>query len=77
MAAMELIQDLTPAHAKLACYVCERDESPFIDTDSVIVGEGTLAICTGCVRRMAAEAGFDVIEREEEDEPVAPRRGRK
>lgn len=45
-------------HADQACYLCHRVED-VIDTGRQIEGEGILAICTNCVKEMAASAGMD------------------
>ena len=76
------VGDALLAHAAGGCYICQRGDS-LVDTDAVIVGEGVLAVCKGCISDLAQAAGLHlnsaaVAEREaafiEERRQFAPER---
>lgn len=49
------VGDALYTHAAGGCYVCHRGDS-LVNTDTVIQGEGVLALCKGCIQDMAEAA---------------------
>lgn len=56
---LTLMDECWYAHAKAACYICEKPGPDIIDTGVQIEGEGVLAVCVSCVVEMAVTAGKD------------------
>jgi hypothetical protein len=58
---MNFVGDALLAHANGGCYRCLRGDN-LVDLDVQIVGEGILAICTGCLKEAAEAAGIHLNE---------------
>lgn len=54
---MKVLANANSAHAKRACYRCER-QGEMVDMDALITGEGTLAICRRCLSQAGKMLGW-------------------